>query len=113
MQYPEIERSVDLEAAPGEVWKQIADGALAEEWMGVKVEPRAGGAVLVPNEKVIGTVEEVVPERSITWSWRKPEGEPSQVTITIEPLGVGSRVTVIERLLEYRISGSPPFILAA
>ncbi len=113
MHYPEIERSVDLDAAPAEVWKQIIDGALAEEWMGVKVEPRVGGTVVVPDEAVIGTVEEVVPERSISWSWRKPDGDPSQVTITIEPSEAGSRLTVIERLLEYRISGSPPIVGAA
>lgn len=110
---PEIERSIEVEAGAAEVWKQITDGALAEEWMGVMVEPRPGGQVIVPNDDVIGTVEEVLPGRSITWSWRKPAGEPSQVTITIEPTDTGSRVTVTERLLEYRITGSPPIVGAA
>lgn len=112
---PEIERSIEVDAPPEEVWERIVDGALAEEWLGVELEPRPGGPVSIPDEEMIGTVEEVEPGRSITWSWRHPDGDPSQVTIDIEPDGEGSRVTVIERLLEYRITGSPPvfFELAA
>lgn len=109
---PEIERSVELPASPDEVWDRITDGDLAEEWMGVRVEPRRGGAVTVPDRDVIGTVEEVEPGESITWSWREVDGEPSQVTIDIEPHERGSRVTITERLLEYRISGMPPVFLS-
>lgn len=110
-----IERSIEVDASPEEVWERIVDGELAEEWLGVEIEPRPGGTVTVPDEDTIGTVEEVDPGRSITWSWRQPDGDPSQVTIEIQPAGAGSRVTVTERLLEYRITGSPPvfFELAA
>lgn len=110
-----IERSVEVEAEPAEVWERVVDGALAEEWLGVTLEPRPGGKVTVPGEDTIGTVEEVQQGVSITWSWRQPDGDPSQVTIEIEPSGEGSRVTVTERLLEYRITGAPPtfFSLAA
>jgi uncharacterized protein YndB with AHSA1/START domain len=110
-----IERSIEVDASPEEVWERIVDGELAEEWLGVEIEPRPGGPVTVPDEDTIGTVEEVDPGRSITWSWRQPDGDPSQVTIEIQPAGAGSRVTVTERLLEYRITGSPPvfFELAA
>lgn len=112
---PEVQRSADVDASPDEVWEMIVDGKLAEEWLGVVVEPRPGGSVTVPDADTIGTVEEVDPGRSITWSWRQPDGDPSQVTIDIAPLEEGSRVTVTERLLEYRITGSPPvfFALAA
>lgn len=109
---PQIERSIDVPADPNEVWEQIADGDLAEEWMGVRVEPRRGGAVTVPGRDVIGTVEEVEPGKSITWSWREIDGDPSQVTIDIEPIDEGSRVTITERLLEYRITGVPPVYFA-
>jgi uncharacterized protein YndB with AHSA1/START domain len=114
-QNPEIERSVDVAVTPAEVWDRIVDGDLAEEWLGVTVEARPGGAVTVPGADTIGTVEEVDAGRSITWSWRQPDGDPSQVTIDIEPLVDGSRVTVTERMLEYKITGSPPifFSLAA
>lgn len=109
---PTIERSVDVEAAPEEVWERIVDGDLSEEWLGVKIVPRPGGPVTVPEEETIGTVEEVEPGRSITWSWRQPDGDPSQVTIDVEPTETGSRVTVTERLLEYRITGAPPTFFA-
>jgi uncharacterized protein YndB with AHSA1/START domain len=113
MEQPQIERSIEVDGTPAEVWRQIEDGELAEEWMGVKLTPRPGSPVIVPGEDMIGTVEEVVPDKSITWSWRHIDGEPSQVTIEIEPLESGSRVTVTERLLEYRITGSPPVVMAA
>lgn len=112
-QLPEIERTARVDADPEDVWSRIVEGDLAEEWMGVRLEPRPGGRVTVPDRPTIGTVEEVDPGRSITWSWREPDGDPSQVTITVEPEGTGSRVTVVERLLEFRISGSPPVFYAA
>lgn len=105
---PEIERSIEVEVPPEEVWRHVVEGELAEEWLGIEIDPRPGGAVTVPDEDMIGTVEEVEPLRSITWSWRLPDGDPSQVTIEIEPTDTGSRVTVTERLLEYRITGTSP-----
>ena len=111
-QLPEVERSVELPATPAEVWERVVDGTLAEEWMGISLEPRPGGNVSVPDRDMIGTVEEVVPGESITWSWREPDGEPSQVTIEITPSETGSIVTVTERLLQYRITGIPPVFLA-
>lgn len=109
---PEIERSVEVPADPDEVWERIVDGDLAEEWMGVRIDPKRGGQVTVPDRDVIGTVEEVVPGESITWSWREVEGEPSQVTIEVAPTDEGTRVTITERLLEYEITQIPPVLLS-
>jgi uncharacterized protein YndB with AHSA1/START domain len=109
---PQIVRTVDLPAQPEEVWERVVDGQLAEEWMGIRLDPRPGGNVTVPDREMIGTVEEVVPGRSITWSWREMEGEPSQVTIEITPVPDGTRISITERLLEYRITGTPPIFLA-
>jgi uncharacterized protein YndB with AHSA1/START domain len=108
---PQIERSTEIDVEPEEVWERIIDGDLAEEWMGVRLEPRRGGTVTVPDRDVIGTVEEVVPGESITWSWRETDGEPSQVTIEISPTYDGTRITIVERMLEYRITGLPPVFL--
>jgi uncharacterized protein YndB with AHSA1/START domain len=108
---PEIERSIELPATPEEVWERVTDGDLAEEWIGVRVDPRRGGQVTVPDREIIGTVEEVVPGESITWSWREVDGEPSQVIIEICPIERGSRVTIIERLLEFTITNLPPVFL--
>jgi uncharacterized protein YndB with AHSA1/START domain len=111
-QLPEIEREVELPAEAAEVWERIVTGDLAEEWMGVRIEPRPGGSVIVPDRPVIGTVEEIIPGERITWSWREIDGDPSQVTIEVAPTDHGSRVTIVERLLEYRITGTPPVFLA-
>jgi uncharacterized protein YndB with AHSA1/START domain len=110
---PEIERSVEVPAEPSEVWGKIVDGDLAQEWLGVRLEPRPGGSVTVPDREMIGTVEEVVSGESITWSWRERDGDPSQVTVKVTPTESGSRVDITERLLEYRVTGLPPIFLAA
>lgn len=109
---PEVERSIDIEVSPAEVWERLVDGDLMEEWMGVIIEPRVGGRVTVPDKDVIGTVEEVQPGESLTWSWRERDGDPSQVTIEIGPSDSGTLVRVVERLLEYRTTGAPPTFLA-
>jgi uncharacterized protein YndB with AHSA1/START domain len=108
---PEIERSIVVPASPNEVWERIVEGDLAEEWMGIRIDPRPGGDVTVPGKEMIGTVEEVRRGESITWSWREVDGEPSQVRIEIGPTDNGSRVSIVERLLEYRITGAPPVFL--
>lgn len=113
MDLPEVERSIEVEATPDEAWERIVGGDIAEEWLGVSVEPRVGGDVQVPDKDMIGTVEEVAPGESITWSWREIDGEPSQVTIKIEPTEGGSLVTVTERLLDYKITGVEPFYAQA
>lgn len=103
-----VERSVEVGADPDRVWEHVVDGTLASEWMGsaIDIDPRVGGPVNYAPEGVdhIGTVEEVDPGRSITWSWRHPDRDPSQVTITLEPSEDGTRITVTERLLPYRIT---------
>lgn len=109
----EIERSIEIAAPPDEIWERIIDGDLAEEWLGVRVEPRPGGKVSAAGRDLIGTVEEVVPGESITWSWREPHGDPSQVVIDIEPTPAGTRVNITERLLRYRITGMPPVCMTA
>ncbi len=98
---PEVERAVTVPAEPDEVWERIVDGDWSEEWMGVRIEARPGGDVDVPDRDMIGTVEDVEPGRSITWSWRERSGEPSQVTIVVEPIDEGTRVVVTERMLRY------------
>jgi uncharacterized protein YndB with AHSA1/START domain len=100
---PTIERSVEIEAPPRAVWERIVDGTIAEEWLGIEIEPRVGGSVSIPGRDMIGAIEEIVDGSSITWSWRELSGEPSQVTIMVVEAGDGSLVTVTERLLRYEI----------
>lgn len=107
----EVERSVEVGVEPNEVWEQLVDGELSEEWMGVRIEPRVGGDVLVPDRDVIGTVEDIREGESITWSWRERDGDPSQVTIDLVPIETGTRVDVVERLLDYEVIEFPGVIL--
>lgn len=110
-QLPFVEREIELDSPPEEVWRWMTESDLTDEWLGARLVPRPGGKVTATDRDVIGTVEEVEEGRSITWTWRHPDGEPSQVTIAIDPAGEGSRVTIIERLLPYRITGIDPFIV--
>jgi uncharacterized protein YndB with AHSA1/START domain len=103
-----VERSITVDASPEEVWNLVVDGTAASDWMGspLTIEPRPGGRVdFAPDDTpYIGTVEEVDPGRSITWSWRHPERDPSQVTITITETEEGTTMTVTETLLPYTIT---------
>lgn len=113
MDMPEVERSIEVDAPLEEVWAHLIDGTLASEWMGspITIEPRPGGDIDFAPDGVdfIGTVEEIDPGRSITWSWRHPDRDPSQVTITLTPGDNGTTITVIERLLPYRITDTREF----
>lgn len=84
-------------------------------WMGgeMTIEPRLGGPVsliVAGSPPVFGTVEEILPGGSITWTWRTAEGEPTQVVLNIEPDGEGSLLRVSEELLPYEIVIIPPVL---
>lgn len=109
---PELTNTIEIDAEPVTVWEAIVTGDLASEWLGddIVIEPRPGGRVDRGDDEMIGTVEEVSEdgeELRIVWSWRQRDGLPSQVEVVVEPTDEGSRVTVVERLLEYRIIVAP------
>lgn len=110
---PKVERSIALETPPETLWRHLVDGSLATLWMGgqMTIEPRLNGKVrLLPDDApvIFGTVEEIAPGESITWTWRTSEGEPTQVTIRLEPAEQGTQLTVTERLIPYEIVIIPP-----
>ena len=105
-----VERAADLDQAPEEVWRFLVDGDLLSRWMDspVEIEPKVGGRIeMSPSEgePVWGTVEELDPMRRIQWSWRTDDGMPTLVEIEVAPSGEGTRITVRETLLPWRISG--------
>jgi uncharacterized protein YndB with AHSA1/START domain len=108
---PLVEREIELDSTPEEVWRWMTESDLTDEWLGARLVARPGGKVVATDRDVIGTVEEVDEGRSITWTWRHPNGEPSQVTIIIDPSDRGCRLTVTERLLPYQITGVDPFVI--
>ena len=110
---PRVERTVELAVPAGELWRHLVDGELASLWMGgvMTIEPRLGGHVLLQTDDapvVFGTVEELVAGHSITWTWRTREGEPTQVSIVVEPADDGSILRVTEQLIPYEIVHVPP-----
>ena len=108
-----VERSIWLPASPETVWAHLTEGDLVTDWMGgeTRLDPKPGGTIrLEPDDGAVvwGTVEVVEPGRRLQWSWRTDDGLPTEVEIAIESEGEGSRVTVTETLLPWRIGGLPP-----
>ena len=112
---PKVERSLHLDRAPNELWEHLVRGEMASMWMGgeMSIEARSGGPVSLIVEgspPVFGTVEEINPGHSITWTWRTAEGEPTQVVLNIEADGAGSLLSVSEELIPYEIVIIPPVL---
>jgi uncharacterized protein YndB with AHSA1/START domain len=109
---PRVERAVGLGVSAAELWRHLVDGELASLWMGgvMTIEPRLNGRVLLEADDaptVFGTVEELVAGESITWTWRTRDGEPTQVSIIVEPAEDGSVLRVSEQLIPYEIVHVP------
>lgn len=105
-----VERSVELGSPPDEVWRHIIDGRLLSEWMGgeVQITMRPGRSITLDpprGERVWGTIEEVVDERRVQWSWRTDDGLPTLVEIELAPTGLRTILTVRETLLPWRVTG--------
>lgn len=109
---PRVDRTVELRVPAAELWQHLVDGELASFWMGgvMTIEPRLNGQVLLHSDEapvVFGTVEELVVGEFITWTWRTRDGEPTQVSIVVEPASDGSILRVTEQLVPYRIVHVP------
>lgn len=109
---PRVERNVEVGVPTAELWQHLVDGELASFWMGgvMTIEPRLNGRVLLHTDDapvVFGTVEDLVKGESITWTWRTRDGEPTQVSIVVEPAADGSILRVTEQLIPYEIIHVP------
>lgn len=101
-----VEVTRRIEATPAEVWPYLTDGSLWCRWQGVDatVEAVAGGVyrmVMADGSYASGSVVEVVPYRSITFTWGWT-GAPfalapgsTTVRITLEPDGEGTLVRLV------------------
>lgn len=113
-QLPEVERTTDVPCPIEQLWDDLIEGSLTGEWLGIIIEPRVGGDVTDVDRTMIGAVEEIVDGQRLTWTWRHPDGEPSQVTVTLEPGGDESTtIHVVERMLPYEISHFPPIVASS
>ncbi len=103
-----VEREVRIEASPATVFEFLVDPSKMVRWMGNRAvfDPGPGGAYGVDiswGTRVSGEVVEVVPGRSVvfTWGW---EGEvfpvapgASTVEIVLEPDGEGTLLRLTHR----------------
>ncbi len=95
----------DLPVTPDEAFALITEPERLRRWKTVSatVDLRAGGAyrfTVIPGHVAAGTYREVEPGRRVVfgWGWEGSDDLPpdaSTVTVTIEPVGTGSRVTLV------------------
>jgi uncharacterized protein YndB with AHSA1/START domain len=72
-------------ADPETVWEEMVDPGNLADWFG-------GRGV---------AIDEVVPAERIAWTWEGEGDDPcSEVVVTLEPEGGGTRVHVVERAVE-------------
>ncbi|MDX1450236.1 MAG: SRPBCC domain-containing protein [Acidimicrobiia bacterium] len=112
MDLPRIERNAWLPAEPVAVWKHLTDGSLLETWFGgsVTIAVRRGGRITFdPGSGPLrwGTVEDLTAPDHVQWTWRTDDGEPSLVRIELDPEDGGTRLTVTEELLRFRMDLYP------
>jgi uncharacterized protein YndB with AHSA1/START domain len=102
-----VERSLDVDASPSELWRMIADPAELATWLGTDVDlvlVRGGRGRLTDDDGTVrhAVVEALDPERRLVlrW-WRADEGpaEASVVTMAVSPRRGGARLVVTEQCL--------------
>lgn len=97
-----VTRSVDLDAAPAEVWDALTEAALLGEWLADEVELEAapGGEIVcryADGEERRGEVELVEEAERLAWSWWREDSDgPSRVELVLDAVAAGTRLTVIE-----------------
>jgi uncharacterized protein YndB with AHSA1/START domain len=98
----QVTRSVDLEAAPAEVWDALTEEALLGEWLAdeVELEAEPGGEIVcryADGEERRGEVELVEEAERLAWSWwREDDASPTRVELVLDAVAEGTRLTVIE-----------------
>ncbi|HEY2479524.1 MAG TPA: SRPBCC domain-containing protein [Solirubrobacterales bacterium] len=98
----QVTRSVELDAAPGEVWDALTEEALLAEWLADEVELDAepGGEIVcryADGEERRGEVELVEEAERLAWSWWREGGDgPSRVELVLDAVAGRTRLTVIE-----------------
>ena len=98
-------KTVNLPVSPDDAFALVTEPERLRRWMTVSayVDLRAGGDyrwTVVPGAHAAGTVREVEPGRRVVlgWGWDEgvtPPADGSMLTVTIEPAGDGSQVTLV------------------
>jgi uncharacterized protein YndB with AHSA1/START domain len=96
-----VSRSVELDAAPAEVWDALVEETLLAEWLAdeVEIEAEPGGEIVcryADGEERRGEVELVEEAERLAWSWRRGGGGSSRVELVLDAVAERTRLTVIE-----------------
>lgn len=110
-----MNRSIELDAAPAEVWDALTEEALLAEWLAdeVEIEAEPGGEIVcryADGEERRGEVELVEKAERLAWSWRREGAGSSRVELVLDAVAERTRLTVIETAPTQR---SGPLLLAA
>jgi uncharacterized protein YndB with AHSA1/START domain len=97
----QVRRSVELDAAPAEVWDALTEEALLGEWLAdeVELEAEPGGEIVcryADGEERRGEVELVEEAERLAWKWRREGGAPSRVELVLDAVADRTRLTIIE-----------------
>lgn len=107
-------RSVELDAAPAEVWDALTEEALLAEWLAdeVEIDAEPGGEIVcryADGEERRGEIELVEEAERLAWSWRREGGATSRVELVLDAVAERTRLTVIETT---PVRGTTPLLLA-
>lgn len=97
----EVRREIEVDAPPDEVWEALTDPAELGEWFAndVELDLRPGGDGVFrwgDGSERRAVVEQVDPERELSFWWWREDAEASRVAIVLEPIELGTRVVVTE-----------------
>jgi uncharacterized protein YndB with AHSA1/START domain len=117
---PGVTRSVELDAAPAEVWDALTEEVLLREWLAdeVELEVEPGGEIVcryADGEERRGEVELVEEAERLSWSWwREGDAGPSRVELVLDAVAERTCLTVIESpVLETGAPGTAGPLLTA
>jgi uncharacterized protein YndB with AHSA1/START domain len=101
---PAVQRSIDLDAPPEDVWKAIAEESLLREWLApeVEIDLREGGEIACryeDGEERRGTVAALEEAEGLAFEWQRDGAGPSRVEFLVDAVAGGTRLTVVETRL--------------
>lgn len=106
-----VRRSVEVDAAPEDVWRAISDESLLRDWLApdVEIDLREGGELTCryeDGEERRGTVELVEEAERLAFRWHR-DGGACRVEFTVDAVAGRCRLTVVEtRLTSTQLLGA-------
>lgn len=105
---PTLSFARDYAFSPADLWSALTDATRLSRWFGHFDGPapqRVGDTFVVDlgggdADRATGTVTTCEPEHSLSYGWQRQDERPSQVQVTLEPNGAGTRLRLRHTLAE-------------